>query len=75
VYKDKNFEEGDVESKDEDDKDEHPRGGEGKRPLTTCQAALAAGERRRVISRFTTCVLNFLSGYEKWTDCGGRKNR
>ena len=62
MYKDKNFKEGDVGSEDEDDKDEHTRSEEGKWPLTACQAALVAGERRRVVSRFTTCVLNFLSG-------------
>ena len=75
IYKDKYSNKGDVESEDEDEEDEHTRGGEGKRPLTACQAALAAGERRRVVSRFTTCVLNFLSGYEKWFNRGGRKNR
>jgi Ino eighty subunit 2 len=42
VHKDKDFKDSDVESEDDDDDDEHPRGGEGKRPLTTRQAVLAS---------------------------------
>jgi Ino eighty subunit 2 len=41
VHKDKDPD-SDVESEEDDDDDEHPRGGEGKRPLTTRQAVLAS---------------------------------
>jgi hypothetical protein len=41
VHKEKNPD-SDVESEEDDDDDEHPRGGEGKRPLTTRQAVLAS---------------------------------
>lgn len=44
---------------------EHPRGGEGKRPLTRRQRRQAVlAERRRVVSCFTECVSDFHAGLQ-----------
>ncbi len=59
VHKDKDLD-SDIESEDEDDDDEHPRGGEGKRPLTTRQAVLASVVGSSHVSLGTSRI--FLSG-------------
>ena len=73
--KDKDFKESDVESEDDDDDDEHPRGGEGKRPLTTRQAVLASVVGSSHVSLGVFEFQTFLLGFGKRSYCVGRKNR
>jgi hypothetical protein len=73
--KDKDFKESDIESEDEDDDDEHPRGGEGKRPLTTRQAVLASVVGSSHVSLGAFESQTFPLGFWQHSYRVGRKNR